>query len=694
MAFGSGSLGELIVRISADASNLNKGLVKAKNNIAGFAKANDKTLRDIKNAFRDAGLIIAAFGALSIKAAVDFESAFAGVRKTVDATEKEFAQLREGLIQLSKEIPISAKELAKIQEIAGQLGVRGVKNLTQFTKNVALIAKTTDLTEEAASFAFARISSIVQEPIKNIDKMASSVVALGNNFEVVESEILTFAQRIAASGKNAGLTTQEILGVSAAFASVGIQAEAGGTAVSDVLLELQKQGKVGIGSLIEFIDELQAKGADAGIELEKMGFSSKRTQRAFLSLAGTNGKLNKTLDLSNKAFEENTALQIEAAKRFETTASRIELMKNNVTALQISIGEKLLPSFQKFLDLTVKLIDKTNEWLQPTPLQIYTKQIAEVDKELNKLLEINKRYALIGGSPFIVNRIAELQDLRSNLSSAITQEREFAEQKRLINEQSTAETPSGGGEGEDDPRLVAEISFINKVNALNATANEKRLTESQLLAKKTEANFKAASISIESAFSSSLASIIDGSATAEDAFKGLGKALIGIIAQLIAKQIIAATIGKALQTATAVFTIGIAASLAAAWTLPALLASIATLGGATATGTAAQVAATTAALAESAVNKAAVIGTAGLAEGTDTVPAMLSPGEMVIPRTFADALRAGILTLGGPDSESKSRTKTDVNIEMQNQFIVSNIDDVEGIAEELGEQVQTVLSEV
>ena len=181
--------------------------------------------------------IILAFKA-TVGAAIKFESAFAGVRKTVDATEGEFRQLFGSLRDMSKELPISADKLAGIMEIAGQLGVRGTAELTKFTEVVAKIAVTTNLTQEAAATDFARIANVMQEPLQNIDKMASAVVALGNTTATTEAEIVGFANRLTAAGKVAGFTTADLFGMGAAFTAVGIRAEAGGTAISTMLIDM------------------------------------------------------------------------------------------------------------------------------------------------------------------------------------------------------------------------------------------------------------------------------------------------------------------------------------------------------------------------------------------------------------------------------------------------------------------------
>lgn len=82
------------------------------------------------------GASTAALGTLAaagIRAGVEYEQAFAGVRKTVDATEQQLASLNTGIRNMAKEMPTSAVEIAGVAEAAGQLGIQ-TDNILGFTK--------------------------------------------------------------------------------------------------------------------------------------------------------------------------------------------------------------------------------------------------------------------------------------------------------------------------------------------------------------------------------------------------------------------------------------------------------------------------------------------------------------------------------------------------------------------------------
>src|SRR5690606_27244928 len=143
-------------------------------------------------------------GGLAIKASIDFESAFAGVRKTVDATESEFSALSQGIRDMSKEVPSSATAIAGIAEAAGQLGIE-TPNILSFTRTMVDLGEATNMTGDEAATALARFANITQMPQTEFSRLGSVIVALGNNLATTESEIVQFGLRLAGAGSQAGM---------------------------------------------------------------------------------------------------------------------------------------------------------------------------------------------------------------------------------------------------------------------------------------------------------------------------------------------------------------------------------------------------------------------------------------------------------------------------------------------------------
>ncbi len=352
-----------------------------------------------------------------INTAASFETAFTGVRKTVELTESEFEKLRSQFKDLSKEIPVTFEELSSIGEIAGQLGVEGVDNIIKFTKTIADIAVTTNLTSEEAATAFARIANVMDEPISNVDRMGAAIVDLGNNFATSEQEIVNMATRLVGAGKTIGFSTQEIFGMSAALSALGIRSEMGGSAVSRALIVISKAVFAADITFEEFAktsnltgDELEAafekttsdvakfaevagisidefskawkeKPVDAfskviiglkGISdsggntfgvLDDLDLKSIRITDTMLRLAGSQDGIQGAVDKSNEAWEENTALTEEAEKRYATTDSQVTILKNKFSSLKDDMGRTLIPAFISLVDILGKVIG----WLEKHP---------------------------------------------------------------------------------------------------------------------------------------------------------------------------------------------------------------------------------------------------------------------------------------------------------------------------------------
>ncbi len=306
----------------------------------------------------------------------DYETAFVGIRKTVDATEVEFAALDRTIRAMATSIPVGRIELARIGQIAGQLGIRGVDNITNFIDTIARIGVATDLTTEEAAIGFARFANIMQEPIDQIDNIASVVVELGNNFATFEPEILAFSTRIAGAGAIVGFTADQVLALAATLPSLGVQAEAGGTAMQRALLAINKfVGETGeelellatltgqtadefakqweedaAGAFLAFVEGLGKAGDQVLPVLEQLGLGAVRSARSFLVLAQNPALLAKAFAMAAAEIETDAkALATESERAFDTTNSAVLVFKQSVVELSDVIGTVLVDALNKAL---------------------------------------------------------------------------------------------------------------------------------------------------------------------------------------------------------------------------------------------------------------------------------------------------------------------------------------------------------
>ncbi|HHJ7216625.1 TPA: phage tail tape measure protein, partial [Streptococcus pyogenes] len=285
-------------------------------------------------------------------------------------SDARYAKLSQGIRQMAKELPASAVEIAHVAEAAGQLGVK-TGDILSFSRTMIDLGESTNLSAEEAATSIAKIANITGLASSEYSRFGSAVVALGNNFATTERDIVAMTNRIAASGKLAGLTNQEMLALATAMSSVGIEAEAGGTAMTQSLSAIERAVASGgdnlnkfaqianmssadfarawkekpIVALQEFIKglgQLDKKGESATKVLDELGLSGIRQSNMLKSLGLASETLGKALGISNKAWKENTALTDEANKRYETTESKLKMLKNEVNDVAIEFGGPLV----------------------------------------------------------------------------------------------------------------------------------------------------------------------------------------------------------------------------------------------------------------------------------------------------------------------------------------------------------------
>lgn len=317
-------------------------------------------------------------GTAASKAAMDFESAFTSVRKVVDATEDQYTALAQGLQAMSQEIPQSATELAGIMETAAHLGV-DQGNLLTFTKVIADLGVTTNLSGEEAATMLAQYANVMNMPLDNIDRLGSTIMALGTNTATTEKDIAEMAQRLAGTGNLIGLDNAQVMGLSATMSALGINAEAGGSAMSRTLQKMQSAvlsggqtlenyAQIAGTSAQEFADawrndpmealnqflmgvgRINDSGGDAMAALSEVGLSDIRITDTVLRLSGAEGSLAANISLANTAWEQNSALQAAAEQRYATTESRLQIAQNSINNMMTNLGEAFLPVIGQVAD--------------------------------------------------------------------------------------------------------------------------------------------------------------------------------------------------------------------------------------------------------------------------------------------------------------------------------------------------------
>ena len=329
---------------------------------------------------------IIGLGTAAVKASIEFESAFAGVRKTVDATEDEYQRLSDSVKQMSTEIATSSSEIADVMANAGQLGIQ-TENLEEFTCTMIDLGNSTDISAGDAATAIAQFANVTNMAQSDFSSFGSALVDLGNNYATTESAIMNMSTRLAAAGSQVGLSQAQILGFATALSSVGLEAEAGGTAFSRAMIQMQVAVETGDDSLADFarvagltaeefsalwkadpsgaiekfivgLSKMDEQGISSIVTLQEMGFKEVRLRDTLLRATNATELFSDAQATANAAWEENVALSNEASKRYATTESKLKNLKNTAVLAGQRIGDDLNPVVQGLIDGAKDLLDK------------------------------------------------------------------------------------------------------------------------------------------------------------------------------------------------------------------------------------------------------------------------------------------------------------------------------------------------
>jgi len=383
---------DLVATLKANVSNFTSGMRDAQNAMQNLSDESKNMSQRIGGVMQNVGkamtvavtLPIIAGAAGSVKAFSDMETAMRGVSKTTELTETEFEAMQKAILNMSREMPVAATEIASVAEVAGQLGVEKDR-LLDFTETMVMLGTSTNMSSEEAATALARLANITGMPQTEFDRLGSTVVDLGNNLATTEQEIVDMGLRLAGTGSQIGLTEHQIMALAGAMSSVGIQAEAGGTAMSTVMQKIntavlsgseevgsfakvagvsaqefaktwESDPQTAILSFISGLGDLNEEGVDTVTLLDELGISGIREVDTLNRLSGASDILANSFNLANGAWHENTALTNEAQEAWGTMASQAQILWNAVKELGITIGAVLAPAISSIVGWATRII--------------------------------------------------------------------------------------------------------------------------------------------------------------------------------------------------------------------------------------------------------------------------------------------------------------------------------------------------
>lgn len=330
--------------------------------------------------------------AAPVKAAIDFESTMADVKKVVDFdTPDGFKKMGQDIINMSKVLPMTANDIGKIVAAGGQSGI-AAKELMTFAESAIKMGVAFDITADQAGQAMAEMRSAFKMNQQQVVVLSDKINYLGNNTAASAKDIMEIVQRIGPLGEVAGTASGEIAALGATLRGMGVQNEIAATGIKNLMLSLTA-GKAATKSQREAFARL---GYSSTAVAKSMQLDSKKTMLVILKQVAklrkheqsavltqlfgkevvgsiapllTNIKeLEKNFDAVADKMKYAGSMEKEYQARAATTANALVIFRNQITALGITIGSVLLPAVNSVLQTVSPWIGKVTELAQAHPV--------------------------------------------------------------------------------------------------------------------------------------------------------------------------------------------------------------------------------------------------------------------------------------------------------------------------------------
>ncbi len=322
------------------------------------------------------------------KAAVDFESAMADVRKVVDFdTPQQFAQMNEDVLKLSTNLPMAADDIAKIVAAGGQAGIVR-QDLMQFAEDAVKMGVAFDVTAEQAGDMMAKWRSAFKLNQQDVVALADKINYLGNTTAASAPLISDVVTRIGPLGEIGGVASGEIAALGASMVATGVQSDVAATGIKNLILGMT----AGEGATKSQAAAFQQLGFDAADMAKRMQTDAKgaimdvfralqalpKDQQASV-LADLFGKesvgaiapLLTNLDALESNFKKvgdasqyAGSMEAEYQARSRTTANQLQLAKNAIVAVGIGLESALLPAINGVLNAVIPVVSAFANWAQ------------------------------------------------------------------------------------------------------------------------------------------------------------------------------------------------------------------------------------------------------------------------------------------------------------------------------------------
>ena len=304
---------------------------------------------------------IAAVGlaiAFPLRQAIQFESTMAEVRKVVDfPTPKAFKDFSIAIVEMSKFIPVAARELGDIAAAGGRFGVEA-KDLPRFIKDVAKTTVAWDTTASDTATSMASLANVLSKPIDKISEITNVINHLSNSMATTAPKITEVVLRSGQLGKSIGLTDEQIAAMATTMLVFRVRQQKAGMALqmmfgrfARLAGKYPKFGKMFLADPHKAIMSYLKREGQIANPLKRLAgltrdFDEESARHINKLIMGA-AVHQKALDLVAQKTKIATSILDEYNIRVKTTGKQLQLLKDNAIALSIKFGNLFLPAINK-----------------------------------------------------------------------------------------------------------------------------------------------------------------------------------------------------------------------------------------------------------------------------------------------------------------------------------------------------------
>lgn len=309
-----------------------------------------------------------------IKAAIDFESAMADVRKVVDFKEPNgLKNMSKTIVEMSTRLPMAANDIASIVAAGGQAGL-SENELAGFAESSIKMGVAFGITADEAGQMMAGMRSAFGMSQSEVNSLADKMNYLANTTSTSETSIASIVQRVGPLAEVAGVSAGQVAALGATLTSMKVQEEVAATGIQNFMLAMvagesatkkqqEAMAKLGLessavakgmqtdaeGAIMTVLDRLKAlpEHMQAATMSDLFG---KESIKAIAPLLNNIESLAKNLSKVNDETLYAGAVNKEYESQANTTANKLQLFKNRINALAVNIGNVMLPAVNSLLE--------------------------------------------------------------------------------------------------------------------------------------------------------------------------------------------------------------------------------------------------------------------------------------------------------------------------------------------------------